>query len=380
MIGTQATTVALAWRTFTLTGSAAGLGLVLTGQTAAMLGTTLLAGALADRVDRKSVLIVADALRGSVLVGLALADVTGHLSIALLVAVAVVLGIGDGFFNPSFGGMVPLVVRSSHIASANSLIGFARQGAAVGGPTLAGILYERLTSSGVFAIDALTYAFAIVLLWRLPSAETRLSAASTGTTLGDIRDGLRYIGGVPWLWVTFALFASTGLLRFAPQQVLLPQLVEEHFHLGVGAYALLVSFIGLGLTLGMLAFGQLTPRRRRGQLLYLVSAVASLFFAGVAVSPVFAAAVGLATLHGLAFGFAIGLWETAVVELVPGQVLSRVISVNYLSAFGLLPLGMLLTGVAAAFLPPGAILAAGAVGTAGLFIALLPRTFIQMLD
>jgi DHA3 family tetracycline resistance protein-like MFS transporter len=379
LIGTQATTVALAWRTFTLTGSAAGLGLVLTVQTVAMLGTTLLAGALADRADRKSVLVVSDALRGVVLVGLALADGTGHVSIGLLVTVAIALGVGDGFFNPSFGGMVPLVVSSSRIASANSLIGFARQGSAVVGPAITGMLYERLTSSAVFAIDALTYAFAIALLLRMPASGTRHSA--DGTTLGDVRDGLRYIRGVRWLWVTFVLFAATGLLRFAPQQVLLPQLVEQHFHLGVGAYALLVSCIGLGLTLGMLAFGQLTPRRSRGQLLYVMSAAASLLFAGVAVSPVFTVAVGLAALHGLAFGFAIGLWETVVVELVPGQVLSRVISVNYLAAFGLLPLGMLLTGVAAAaFVAPGVILVAGALGTAGLFIGLLPRNFIRLLD
>jgi MFS family permease len=299
---------------------------------------------------------------------------------ALLVAVAIVLGVGDGFFNPSFGGMIPLVVGSARIASANSLVGFARQGSAVVGPALAGILYESVTSAGVFAIDAVTYAFAIALLLRIPAAKTRPAAATTGTTLADIRDGLRYVGGVPWLWVTFTLFASTGLLRFAPQQVLLPQLIDEHFHLGVGSYALLVSFIGLGLTAGMLAFGQLAPRRSRGRLLYLMSACASLFFAGVAVSPVFAVAVGLATLHGLAFGFAIGLWETVVVELVPGYVLSRVISINYLSAFGLLPLGMLITGVAAGFFPPGAILGAGAVCTAALFIAVLPRNFIQMLD
>jgi len=104
--------------------------------------------------------------------------------------------------------------------------------------------------------------------------------------------------------------------------------------LGVESYALLVSFIGLGLTLGILAFGQLTRCRRQGAVLYLVSAGASLFFAGVAVSPVFVVAVGFATLHGIAFGFSIGLWETVVMERVPGHVLSRVISVNYLSALG----------------------------------------------
>jgi MFS family permease len=292
--------------------------------------------------------------------------------------VAIVLGVGDGFFNPSFGGMVPQVVSSARIGSANSLIGFARQGSAVVGPAVAGILYENLTSSAVFAVDAITYALAIALLARIPSATTRITAG--GTALRDIRDGLRYIASVPWLWVTFALFASTGLLRFAPQQVLLPQLIEQHFQLGVGSYALLVSFIGLGLAVGILAFGQLTPRRRRGTLLYLMSAGASLFLAGVAVSPMFIVAVGLATLHGIAFGFAIGLWETIVMELVPGHLLSRVISVNYLSAFGLLPLGMLIVGVAAAYVPPGAILAAGAVGVAGLFIALLSRSFIQTLD
>jgi MFS family permease len=379
LIGTQATVVALAWRTFTLTGSAASLGLVLVVQTAAMLATTLFAGAVADRTDRKSVLIAADVVRAAAIVGLAWADLSGHLTLALIVLVAIALGAGDGLFNPSFGGMLPSVVDTARIASANSLIGFSRQGSAIVGPALAGILYETLSSSGVFLIDAATYAVAVGLLVRVRSDQATHSA-SQNTTLRDIRDGFRYVGRIPWLWGTFALFACTGLLRFGPQQVLLPKLVEDQFRLGVGAYALLVTFIGLGLTVGILAFGQFAPRRRRGQMLYLMSAMASLLFAGVAVSPIFNVAVALALLHGIAFGFSIGLWETTVMERVPGSVLSRVLSVNYLSAFGLLPVGLLLAGGAAAYAPPGVIIAAGALTTAALFLVLLPRRYIRQLD
>jgi hypothetical protein len=92
-------------------------------------------------------------------------------------------------------------------------------------------------------------------------------AAKEGT-FREIRSGVRYVSNIPWLWVTITLFAVILMLQLAPQQVLMPELVHEHFDRGVGAYGFLVTMFGAGTVTGTLLFGQLQPGKRRGVVNY----------------------------------------------------------------------------------------------------------------
>src|SRR5581483_1893212 len=114
---------------------------------------------------------------------------------------------------------------------------------------------------------------------------------------------------VPWLWVTISMFAVVLMLQFAPQQVLMPKLVAQHFHRGVAAYGLLTSLLGLGTVLGTLVFGHLQPRRRRGVITYAVWVVNSLCIAGLVLSPWYEVAGALAVVRGTCIGFSIAVWE-----------------------------------------------------------------------
>ena len=127
LLGDMAFVTALGWRTFTLAGSSR-LGVVLLCEACAMLATLLLGGALADRYERRRMMIVSDVWRFLAVGALAALDATGHLTFAGLVLLAVVVGLGDGFFYPAVGGLVPLVVEQPALASANSLMGVARWG------------------------------------------------------------------------------------------------------------------------------------------------------------------------------------------------------------------------------------------------------------
>ena len=138
LLGDTAFVVALGWRTFTLTGSARSLAIVLTLQGLGLLSTVLLGGALADRYDRRTLMLVSDAARFGVIGALAVVDATGHLSLGTLAGLAFVEGLATGFFTPALGGLVPLVVEQPGLGSANALIGMARQASLLIGPTFAG--------------------------------------------------------------------------------------------------------------------------------------------------------------------------------------------------------------------------------------------------
>src|SRR5581483_11619626 len=164
LIGDGAFLVALGWRTTQLTGKSSSLALVLMVQGIGLLTTLLVGGALADRYPRRALMILSDTARCTTMVALTVADATGHLSLGVLLGLGFAFGLGDGFFYPAFGGIVPLVVETGELASANTLIGVSRQGAFVLGPALAGGIYGFAGPPAVFGFDAGTFLVSAALL------------------------------------------------------------------------------------------------------------------------------------------------------------------------------------------------------------------------
>jgi MFS family permease len=358
MLGDTAFLVALGWRTFTLTGSARSLGYVLTLQGVGLLLTVLVGGALADRYDRRRMMLASDLARFGLIGVLTVIDGTGHLSIGVLLGLAFAEGLATGFFTPALGGLVPLVVEEPGLGSANALIGMARQGSLLLGPSLAGLLYGFAGSTVVFGFNAASFLVSFAFVWA-----TRPRVAERGAAEGTLREigaGIRYVAGVPWLWVTILLFAFVLMCQWAPIQVLTPKLIRSHFQLGVKAYGFVFSMLGAGMILGAVAFAQSGLRRRRGLISYLIWMLNSLLVIVFALSPWYSVAVVAAFLRGICIGFGVAVWETMLMELVPQHMLSRVISLDWFGSFGLTPVGLVVVGAISGLAAPGTIIALGA--------------------
>jgi MFS family permease len=376
-IGDAAFFTALAWRAFTLAGSQK-TGIVFVCQGVGLLTTLLIGGALADRLPRRMMMIASDLARCVVIAGLAGIDAAGHLSFPVLAGLALLAGLGDGFFFPAFGGIVPLVVEAEALPSANSLIGVSRWGSILIGPSLAALLYKPLGSSTVFALDAASFLVSAALLWfarpRTVERETKERA------FRDIVEGVRYVAGIPWLWVTIVLFAVILMLQLAPQQVLMPALVRGHFHRGVAAYGLLTTLVGAGSVVGTIAFGQFPPRRRRGVVNYWFWLVNSLAIAALVLSPSYELACFFAVARGFCLGFGVAMWETMLQELVPENMLSRVVSLDFFGSFGLMPIGLAFAAAVATLASPGTIIASGALISATMIALTMTRPWLRAID
>jgi MFS family permease len=358
LLGDSAFLIALGWRTFTLTGSARSLGFVLTLQGVGLLTTLLVGGALADRYDRRTLMLVSDAARFAIIAALATVDATGHLSIGLLAGIAFAEGLATGFFTPALGGLLPLVVDEPGLGSANALLGMARQASYLIGPSFAALLYGLSGSTVVFGFNSASYLASFAFVW---TTRPRLAErAEPEGTFKEIWAGIRYVGGIPWLWLTITLFAFVLMFQWAPIQVLTPKLVREHFHLGVRAYGLVFSMLGAGMIVGATAFGQLNPRRRRGLASYLIWMVNSFFVIVFSLSPWYSLAVVASFFRGICIGFGVAVWETMLMELVPQHMLSRVVSLDWFGALGLTPFGLLAAGAVSGLAGPGTIIALGA--------------------
>src|SRR6476659_1560756 len=354
-IGDAAFVVALGWRAFTLTNKTSSLGIVLAVESLGLLTTLLIGGVLADRYSRKLLLIGSDVARAVVIGALALVDATGHLQFGVLIGFVALHGLGSCLFQPAFGGILPLLVDDPSLGSANALVGISRQAAFVVGPAIAGVVYGLAGSSAIFAVDAASFVVsAAFVAFSRPRTFERAPAEGLRR---ELTTGFRYVVKVPWLWITIGTFSLVLLVGYAALQVLLPKVVREEWNGGVGAYGLLFTLQGVGMVIGSVVLGQTAPTRRRGVLIYSLFVTNCAFGALLGLSPWYAGAAVLQIGRGFCIGFAITLWDTMLMQRVPQQMLSRVISMDWFGSLGLLPAGLGIWAALSGLGSPGTLIA-----------------------
>jgi MFS family permease len=364
-VGDAAFIVALGWRVTDLTGKASSLGFALALESLAMLTTLLLGGVLADRYSRRLLMIGSDVVRAVIIGGFFVLDATGHLAFWMVLVLALLFGLADGFFQPAFSGIVPLVVEQPMLASANSWLGATRNGSAIVGPAIAAGLYGTAGPSLVWAIDMCSFACSAIALARArPRVVERETKEETGM-LRELKEGFGYVMSVPWIWT--GIGAATIILMFAmaPYTALLPRLVQSHYHRGVGSYGVLFSAMAAGTVLGSLVWARWHPRRRRVIICFASFGINDIGIAVIALSPWYALAIGAAVWRGFWIGVGIAAWVTLINELVPEHLLSRVFSFDYFGSMGLTPVGFSLAGAVATLVSPGLILTVGGLIGAG---------------
>jgi MFS family permease len=363
--GDAAFLVALGWRVTELGGS---LAFVLAAESLALLTTLLWGGVLADRYPRRRLMISSDVARAACIAVFFALDASGHLTMEAVLVLAVCFGLADGFFQPAFGGIVPLVVEKPLLASANSWISIARNGSAVLGPAVAAALYDAFGPTTVWALDGTSFAVSAAALWL-----ARPRAVEPEARQGVLRElvaGFRYVASVPWIWTGIGIAAFILMVAFAPYTALLPQVVREHYHRDVGSYGLLFSLMAAGIVAGSLLYAWWNPRRHRVVICFGAFGINDLGIVAVAVSPWFWLAAVAVVWRGFFIGIGLAAWLTMITELVPEGLLSRVLSLDYFGSFALTPVGFALAGTATAVLAPTTVVAVG--GAIGLVLWFVP--------
>jgi MFS family permease len=337
--------VASAWQVYDLDNDPVALSLVGTAWTLGMVAFLLTGGLISDRVDRRRVLILADLVRAAALIGMGVLSVTGVIQLWHLVALSVFMGVGEAFFGPAFGALVPDVVAPEHLVQANSLDQLVRQASGrLIGPALGGFVVAVVGTGSAFIIDAGTFLFSAVCIWAL---RVRSEPAPEGqrSLRRELREGMTFVRAQAWLWSTMIAASLSILFFFGPLEVLLPYVVRNDLDAGPGSYGAIMTASGAGAIAASLALSQRgLPPKRYLTLMYVTWSLGTLPLVGYAIGT----AVWQLAVFAIFFGALITagsvVWGTLMQARVPPELRGRVHSLDWFVSIGLAPLSFALTG------------------------------------
>ncbi len=287
LTGTWMQNLALPWLAYTLTGSPFLLGLVGAVQFLPVMLLSLFAGALSDRLVKVQVVLATQIVLslGSTL--LAILVFTNTATYPLLLLVALMLGLANTLDFPARQAMVGELVGKDLVMNAVALNSSLFNAARIVGPALAGLIMGAWGIGWCFAINAVSFLPALVVLSRIPRTPAPQRDANSPDLLQAAKDGVAYVRKEKVLRDVLIAVTLMSVLGFN-FSVLLPVLVKVNLGLGETAYGLLMSFMGIGSFTAAFTIAARSNRGPRASILAVAPLVTATLFLGLAFSPWFA--------------------------------------------------------------------------------------------
>ncbi|MGA8113074.1 MAG: MFS transporter [Actinocatenispora sp.] len=285
------------WTVLHVSGnSGSALGWVTALQFLPVVLLTLYGGKLADRYDKRALLLCTNIGAGLVALALGALTLSGHIQLWHVFVLAACLGTVNAIDNPARQSFVSEMVGAELLPNAVSLNGAVFNAARVIGPAVAGVSISLIGTGPVFLLNFLTYAATCIALKRMRPAELHRSTAPTTQRETRVVDGLRYAAARPDLMLPMVLMLVIGGLGFK-FQLSLALVSKTVFHRGAASFGLLTTMLAVGALIGALA----SSRRSGRPSSYLVIGAAFAFgifevLAGFA--PSYLAEAGLLVLTG----------------------------------------------------------------------------------
>jgi MFS family permease len=322
-VGDFVSTVALVILVVDLSGSAMAVGGVLVARLLPTLASPLV-GVLADRLDRRAVLVAADLARAVLVIGLIFAR-----DLPIIYALVFLLGVAQTVFNPTVRAAFPGVVGGGDLTRANAIISGTFSFSVTVGPALGGVLVATVGVELAFLLDALTFLASAALLSTIRLPAPGRDGGDEGFFV-ELRAGFGYLASarVPLAIVAGAFLATLTANAAIPAEAFL---AKDTFGAGDIGYGLLASLWGGGMILGSALTVVLGGRMNLISLYFASIFATALAFVGVGLSPTFALALGAIAVAGAANGVDNVATDTVLQERVPDAFLGRVFAARFMT-------------------------------------------------
>jgi MFS family permease len=346
ILGTWMQTIATSWLVYRLTGSAFMLGLATAALQFPMLFVAPVAGVWADRLDRRRMLIVVQALASVQALALAALTWTGAVQVWHILAFALCLGTINAFETPTRQAfLLDMVENKRDLPNAIALQSMLFNSARFVGPTIAGVVLAFAGEALCFFLNGISY-LAVVVAYLLVRVPARAQTAERKPLLQEIAAGFRYAFGelamrrLIWLLAALSLFT-------APWQSLMPIYAGETFAGNSKTLGLLIGAVGLG---ALAATGFLAVRpsvRGLGRIITSSGLVAALALTGFALSHYFWLSLVLLAVFGFGLISAVASTNTILQTIADDDKRGRIISIYVMTFLGLAPISNFVAGAVA---------------------------------
>ncbi len=333
---------------YRLTGSAAILGGIALAFALPMLFLSLFGGVIADRVQKKYVLITGQAISAVASLGVAITLTTGLMSPEhpnswwILAAAGLVQGTVSGLMMPSRQTIIREIVSEEQLMNAVALNTLGMNTLRLLAPAATGFLIDRFDFQAVYYAMAGTYLMAVVFITFMPLTGT-MTVSGSGT-LTSIKEGLQYIRGETTI-ILILVFTLFVVVLSMPYMYLLPLFTEDILKVGATGMGVLLSIAGVGAMVGSLILASL-PNKKRGLMLLVSSIILSLALVGFSFSNSWSISLVFMAIVGLGQTGRMTLSNTLLQYYVKDEYRGRVMSI-YMMEFGLMSLGTFAAGLIA---------------------------------
>ena len=374
IIGSWMQKVTQAWLVLELTGSGTLLGLTAALQQLPTLLLTPYGGLIADRFDKRRILIIAQAASAVPALLLGLLTASGAVTLWMILVLALVLGLIESFEKPARHSFPIEMVGPAHLTNAIALSTIVINAGRVLGPAIAGILITTVGLSASFMLNSLSFGAVVAGLLLMRPGQLHRSPPAQWAP-GQLRAGLQYVRHQPEILGPLVLMAVSGMLAYE-WIVTLPLLARETFGGGADVAGMMFTTMGCGAILGGLAIAEWL----KATVDRLV--VAGLLFSGVlvllALAPTLAVAYALLFVLGAA-SIAFRSVATSLIQLRAGaEMRGRVTSLLVVAIGGTTPVGAPLIGYIADVMGARAPLMVGGLATAA--ACLVTHVFLKRQD
>ena len=342
-IGTWMQKVAQAWLIVTMSGSSSAfyLGLDSFAGEAPILLFTLIGGVVADRRDRRHMMLSSQVVQMAVALLLAALVYTGAIRIWMVIALSFVSGCGQAFGGPAYQSLIPTLVGKDHLPNAVALNSIQFNLARVIGPIVAGVALASFGMVACFGLNGVSFLFVIAAILAL--RDIHVPPTSTVSIVEQMKDGLRYVRNSDHLRAVTLLGFIAAFLGL-PLLTFLPVITRDVFNQDVGFYSRLMTFSGAGAVTGALIVAYVGKHRHIGRLLLIFLALFGTTMAVFSLSRTASLSAMLLFVAGALLVMSFSLTTSLAQLLAPPELRGRVVSI-YLVAFrGGSPLGGLASG------------------------------------
>lgn len=366
-IGSWVQLVSLPWLVLRLTHSGTALGLTYALQFLPILLLGAWGGVVADRVDKRRLLVLTTTLLGIVALILGIVTLLDAARIWNIALLAVALGVVAAFDNPTRRSFVPELVAPEAITNAVSLNNAVFTSARIIGPSIAGILIATIGIGWCFIANAVSF-LAVIAALLLMSTDAIRATAPIPRARGQLRAGIRYAWNEPLVRLAILMTFVVGVLTFN-YQVVLPLLAKRTFGAGAGAYSLMFAATGIGSLVGALASAH--RARTSGRVISVSALWFGVAMAAAAAAPSLVVEYVLLVPVGTAGMVFFSMANAAVQERADPEIRGRVTALFSVAFLGSTPIGSPIIGALSQMLGARAGLGLGAIaavatGAAGL--------------